>query len=240
MRIIKHLRSDWFRYGFETLAIVVGLLVAFALENWNEERKSVAQTKVFLNHIASNLGEDIDELRDLLTHVDKTIQRADSLIESFKWNRFSQFEATVYLSFLNTEKSFHVNRSGIDAQIHSGSLDLLSPDLAYALQQYYALCDKLAERESISNRFIQEKYEPHYFRHYSSTARVSDVYGISNKYIDDPREKPLIDTKKIAEDHNLETLILVRLVQSDLEKEIYQDLIASATSLRKDIELNLQ
>ena len=34
MRIFKHLRSDWFRYGFETLAVIVGILAAFALENW--------------------------------------------------------------------------------------------------------------------------------------------------------------------------------------------------------------
>jgi len=38
MKIIKHLRSDWFRYGFETIAVVVGILVAFSLENWNEKR----------------------------------------------------------------------------------------------------------------------------------------------------------------------------------------------------------
>lgn len=35
MRVFKHLRTDWFRYGFETLAVVVGILAAFALENWN-------------------------------------------------------------------------------------------------------------------------------------------------------------------------------------------------------------
>jgi hypothetical protein len=40
MKIFKHLRSDWFRYGFETLAVIVGILIAFALDNWNEERKS--------------------------------------------------------------------------------------------------------------------------------------------------------------------------------------------------------
>lgn len=229
------MKSDWFRYGFETLAVVVGLLVAFALDNWNEERKSVAQSKVFLHHMASNLGEDIDELQSLLSHVEKTIQRAESLIESFKWNRFDPYKSSVYLSYLNTEKSFHVNRSGIEALINSGSLDLLSPDLAYSLEQYYALCDQLAERESISNRFIQEKYEPHYFSNYASTARVSDVYGISSKYLDDPREKPLIDTEDIIEDHILETLVLVRLVQSDLEEELYQNLIESAIKLRKDI-----
>lgn len=57
----------------------------------------------------------------------------------------------------------------MDALINSGRLDLLSPDLTYDLQQYYALCDKLAEREDISNSFIQEKYEPYQFEHYMET-----------------------------------------------------------------------
>ena len=35
MRIFKHLRTDWFRDGVEFLAVIVGILVAFALENWN-------------------------------------------------------------------------------------------------------------------------------------------------------------------------------------------------------------
>ena len=39
MKIFKYLRSEWFRYGFETLAVVIGILAAFALENWNEERQ---------------------------------------------------------------------------------------------------------------------------------------------------------------------------------------------------------
>lgn len=39
MKIIKHIRNDWFRYGFETIAVVVASLVAFALDNWNDDRK---------------------------------------------------------------------------------------------------------------------------------------------------------------------------------------------------------
>ena len=38
-KILKHLRKNWIRHGFETLVVVVGILVAFALNNWNEDRK---------------------------------------------------------------------------------------------------------------------------------------------------------------------------------------------------------
>ena len=65
MRIFKHLRSEWFRYGFETLAVVIGILAAFALENWNEERQFKDQTSNFLRHLESNITEDIEEISSL-------------------------------------------------------------------------------------------------------------------------------------------------------------------------------
>ena len=37
MKIFKHLRSEWFRYGFDTLAVGIGILAAFALEEGNGE-----------------------------------------------------------------------------------------------------------------------------------------------------------------------------------------------------------
>ncbi len=58
MKIFKHLRSDWFRYGFETLAVIVGILVAFALDNWNEERKQDLIEIEYLNGLKSDLAND--------------------------------------------------------------------------------------------------------------------------------------------------------------------------------------
>lgn len=235
MRIFKHLRSDWFKYGFETLAVVVGILAAFALENWNEQRQAINQANIFLQHISADIEEDIEELQTLMVHVDQSIVRAESLVTSFKESSFNLHDATKFIGWLNVEKSFHVNRSGMDALINSGRLDLLSPDLTYALQQYYALCDKLAEREAISNGFIQNKYETYHYEHYVESTRHSDVYGILEKYADDPREKYLISENDLVDDHQLEILVLIRLVHSETEKELYQQLIRSAKELQDSI-----
>jgi len=235
MRFLKHLRSDWFRYGFETLAVLVGILAAFALENWNEERQAKNQAISFLHHIASNIEEDIEELEALMIYVDRSILRSESLISSFKQRSFNEHEATNYIAWLNVEKRFQVNRSGMDALINSGRLDLLSPDITYALQQYYALCDKLAEREAISNGFIQNKYETYHYEHYVETTRLSDVYGIPEKYADDPRETYLVSEESIVDDYKLEILVLIRLVHSETEKELYLQLIDSAEQLKVSI-----
>lgn len=61
----------------------------------------------------------MEEIASLMDHLDLTIERAESLIASFKTATFDAYEASVYSGWLNVEKSFQVNRSGIDALINS-------------------------------------------------------------------------------------------------------------------------
>ena len=39
-KIIGHLNENWIRHGFETLVVTVGILGAFTLNNWSENRKA--------------------------------------------------------------------------------------------------------------------------------------------------------------------------------------------------------
>ena len=57
MRVFKHLRSDWFRYGFETLAVIVGILVAFALENWRDTQKVKEEEHEILVNLLNDLHD---------------------------------------------------------------------------------------------------------------------------------------------------------------------------------------
>jgi hypothetical protein len=65
MKMLNHLRSDWFRYGFETLAVVVGILVAFALENWSEERRLEDITFEYIQNIKDDLVADTLNLHSM-------------------------------------------------------------------------------------------------------------------------------------------------------------------------------
>ena len=40
MKTNKNLKGNWVRHGFETLYVIVGILVAFSLNDWNENRKA--------------------------------------------------------------------------------------------------------------------------------------------------------------------------------------------------------
>jgi len=61
MRVFKHLKTDWFRYGFETIAVVVGILSAFALENWRDSQ----QVRKEEREILINLFDDLEHAKQL-------------------------------------------------------------------------------------------------------------------------------------------------------------------------------
>jgi hypothetical protein len=57
MRVFKHLRSDWFRYGFETLAVIVGIMIAFALESWGDTQKVKKEEHEILVNLLNDLHD---------------------------------------------------------------------------------------------------------------------------------------------------------------------------------------
>ena len=58
MKIIKHFKGNWVRHGFETLYVIVGILVAFSLNDWNENRKAQNTELSILNELISGLEMD--------------------------------------------------------------------------------------------------------------------------------------------------------------------------------------
>jgi len=81
MKIINHIKSDWFRYGFETLAVVVGILVAFALDRWNENRKQEVLEIQFLQGLQSDLANDTAYYSRRTLDSEKCIERNGNTIQ---------------------------------------------------------------------------------------------------------------------------------------------------------------
>ncbi len=59
----KNTIETWKKYGFEFLSIFVAVVLAFALDNWNENRKEAYTEKKILAEIANGLEKDLDDLR---------------------------------------------------------------------------------------------------------------------------------------------------------------------------------
>ena len=52
---LSYLKDNWLKYGFETAAIIVGILGAFALGTWHETRKEKESENEYLVNLQVDL-----------------------------------------------------------------------------------------------------------------------------------------------------------------------------------------
>jgi len=134
MRIFKHLKTDWFRYGFETIAVVVGILVAFALDNWNDTRLKEQELNTYSEKLINDLVTDTLNINEL-------ISRSSAMQVNIE-NYFSYFDSSdiPLQNLLDSSKNvrpsffryFPLNYTLIDLQ-SSGKIELLNEDLRKSL-----------------------------------------------------------------------------------------------------------
>lgn len=235
-RVFETLSHKWPEYLLEVIVLVIGIYGAFALNNWNDTRRSKSQQAIFLSHIKSNLADDRSQLDSLLKLTNDIIQRTDVLINSYKIQELNTEIATSSAGLIAVEKNFNGYRSGMDALLNSGHLELIPTRLGLELQLYYEKSEDVTTREAMSNEYIREFYEPHIFQHYVGMFAQMDVFDIKEMYKDDTRESQVIDSNKFLSDQVLEIHIVIRNIQSKVEAELYQHLIEQNTKLQAMIQ----
>ena len=67
-KIIDHLKENWLKHAFETLVVVVGILVAFSLTNWNETRKTAAKEQEVLKLLYDDFQNSKEQSESLINN----------------------------------------------------------------------------------------------------------------------------------------------------------------------------
>lgn len=94
-------------YGIgEIILVVIGILIALQVNNWNEQRKIAAQERQLLVELKNNLDANIAALRVSNDRNSATIKGIDAIVANFQESRTRDslrifFFNTVYIQTLN-------------------------------------------------------------------------------------------------------------------------------------------
>lgn len=219
-KILQHLKTDWYKYVIELLVITAGIVGAFALNNWNENRKDREREQAILGQLRTEFTSNLDqldekiEIRDrmrsaalhLMSYIDESDRRnLDSINLHLAWT----FPYTTFDPIVNDLAS-------------SGNLRIIQSDsLKQMLSFWTSEIVQVTESESIWKKYRNEIYVPFVIKHYQVRSMRSlamknnlmQIFLIDEREINDLAE--LGATRHIANFNHL-------LDQPDYEDHLVQ------------------
>lgn len=166
LRKLKHsnFTNDQFRryLGYavgEMVLVIIGILVALQIDNWNSEKQREDILDNYLGIIANNIGHDLEALADIRSARESAYELAA------RWRYYGSSDGsytTDEIQFAGRALiearqlvQFNPTSSGYEALKSSGNLDRLrGRDIEALLYDYYDTVDRILNKERNHNEYV--------------------------------------------------------------------------------------
>lgn len=135
-RILIVFKEKWPEYILEILVITIGILGAFALNNWNEAQKSNRFEKEILSLIDQNLSRDSSMIASELQKAQIANSLTDSILNQVEKGIFEE-NLYVWMAKVIRFERFKSQSSGFEVLKSKGIEMISNKDLQIDLINYY-------------------------------------------------------------------------------------------------------
>ena len=156
-KILEHLRKNWIRHGFETLVVVVGILVAFTLSNWKEERKARVLEIEILTEIRENLILDFVDHNENTGYLSHVVRSSQIILDHLNNDLPYHDSLASHFAWLPMTANFDAVNSGYDLWLSEGVSVITNDSIRLRISKIYGkdynwLRDFLKDRQYNNNQ----------------------------------------------------------------------------------------
>ena len=167
-KILETLRIKWAEYLLEIIVIMIGILGAFMLNNWNEARKNTIQEKQLLKELILNLNSNIQEFNINITQQTDLIKSIDLILDHLENKKpyndslAFHFRELIYLETVTVSNSAYerLKSTGFDI-IRSDSLRM---EIMQLFEMTYPNIIKLTRDVAMQRYSVTQSMLNKYFR----------------------------------------------------------------------------
>lgn len=171
IKIFRHIRrsllsegktSKYFKYAIgEIVLVVIGILIALQINNWNEANKSRAREQFYLKSLLGDMKNNLDEINGDILGNEMLIKACDSLLLLANYKNYMAVDDTeigrLIISLGNYSK-VKLEQGTITEIITSGSLQTIrNEDIRSYIVDWERNFIEIKELETFA-RHYQEKY----------------------------------------------------------------------------------
>lgn len=111
-KILHHLKAEWYKYLLEILVITTGILVAFFLNSWKEQRSLDQENRKILGFILNDLRSDVAEIDSVLVEYQEDLTRLRKIAQD-SVDFADYINDPLYLSSITGFEDIAINKRGL-------------------------------------------------------------------------------------------------------------------------------
>ena len=184
--------GKYFKYAIgEILLVVIGILIALQINNWNEVRKTRNLELHYLTNIKRDLNMNIAHLDDYIDRREKAIASANSILEHYEGKPVTNYKEFGFkaVDIYTWRKFFQINNT-FQELTNSGNLALISNDSIKSTLLNLETLYKVMKDQEAHFRYDAEilLYEPSYNTLDLNALVKNYTYKVTNGMMGDQRE----------------------------------------------------
>ncbi len=151
--------GKYFKYAFgEIILVVIGILIALQINNWNENQKSVKQEKTYYCKIAEDLQVDIKNIDSSLVTIDNRIKSTERFLKNLL--KIQKDKQVIFKDFIKTIRyyKFIPTKAALLDITSSGKLEKLkNQSLKNKILSHYTQQDNALNIIGINDKALTER-----------------------------------------------------------------------------------
>ena len=177
----------------EIILVVIGILIALQINNWNENKKQRALELHYLKNLKVDLKMNISQIDDYIKSRTKAINSANTILEHFEGKPIADYEtfSANTIDIYTWRKFFQVNNT-FQELMNSGNLAIISNDSIKDTFLNMETLYKVMKDQEEHFRFDSELllYEPNYSQVDLNPVVKNYTYIVTNGAAGEKKELP--------------------------------------------------
>ena len=125
--IFNHLKSQWYKYIIEIVVVILGILIAYNLEEWSETRKNKTREIEILKEFKAALAADLVEMQDNIREHENSILSSRIVLQVIKDKLSYHDSLDACFAYTHAFTTFS-GRVGPIEQLKNTNLEIVSND----------------------------------------------------------------------------------------------------------------